>query len=199
MSRSRSRPRTPGARRPPRSRRSTPRRGARTPSSSPATPSSRSTAASTASLPDDAQARAFLGDLQGRTHDVLGAVAIATPAGDVLERTDRTLVTFAPLTAGQIAAYAATGEWEGRAGGYAIQGRGAALVEAIDIYRQLVCLREYVLIDPTQYLIEVFLLNEHRRWELNSFEGADSIVELTSIRLRCALTDFYEDVVFGSM
>lgn len=80
----------------------------------------------------DAQARAFLGDLQGRTHDVLGAVAIATPGGDVLERTDRTLVTFAPLTAGQIAAYAATGEWEGRAGGYAIQGRGAALVEAID-------------------------------------------------------------------
>ena len=67
------------------------------------------------------------------------------------------------------------------------------------IYRQLACLREYVLIDPTQYLIEVFRLNEHRRWELYSFEGADSIVELTSIGLRCALTDFYEDVVFGSM
>ncbi len=73
---------------------------------------------------DDAQARSFLVDLQGRTHDVLGAVAIATPGGDVLERTDRTLVTFAPLTTGQIAAYVATGEWEGRAGGYAIQGRG---------------------------------------------------------------------------
>ena len=81
---------------------------------------------------DAAQARAFLSDLQGRTHDVLGAVAIATPAGAVLQRTDRTLVTFAPLTAEQVAAYVATGEWEGRAGGYAIQGRGAALVEAID-------------------------------------------------------------------
>jgi len=67
------------------------------------------------------------------------------------------------------------------------------------IYRQLACLREYVLIDPTQYLIEVFRLNEHKRWELFSFDGVDSIVEFTSIGLRCALTDFYEDVVFGSM
>ena len=65
------------------------------------------------------------------------------------------------------------------------------------IYRQLACLREYVLIDPTQYLIEVFRLNEHRRWELYSFEGADSIVELTSIGFHCALKDFYEDVVFA--
>ena len=81
---------------------------------------------------DAEEARAFLADLRGRTHDVLGAVAIATPGGRVLERTDRTLVTFAPLTPTQAAAYVATGEWEGRAGGYAIQGRGAALVEAID-------------------------------------------------------------------
>lgn len=81
---------------------------------------------------DAAQARAFLADLQGRTHDVLGAVAVATPDGRVLERTDRTLVTFAPLSAEQVAAYVDAGEWEGRAGGYAIQGRGAALVEAID-------------------------------------------------------------------
>ena len=83
--------------------------------------------------PGDAdQAAAFLADLQGRTHDVLGAIAIAAPDGRVLERADRTLVTFAPLDAKQIAAYTATGEWEGRAGGYAIQGRGAALVDAID-------------------------------------------------------------------
>ena len=65
-----------------------------------------------------------------------------------------------------------------------------------DIYRLLLSLREYVLIDPTQYLIEVFPLNEHRRWELFSFEGLNSIVELTSIGLHCALTDFYEDVIF---
>jgi septum formation protein len=57
---------------------------------------------------------------------------VLAPAGDLLERTDRTLVTFAPLDAGQVAAYAAAGEWRGRAGGYAIQGRGAALVERIE-------------------------------------------------------------------
>lgn len=64
------------------------------------------------------------------------------------------------------------------------------------IYRLLASLREYVLVDPTQYLIEVFRLNEHRRWELFSFEGAGSIVEFTSIGFHCALTDLYEDVVF---
>ena len=81
---------------------------------------------------DGGQAAAFLADLQGRTHDVLGAVAIATPDGVLRERTDRTLVTFAELDEGQITAYVATGEWRGRAGGYAIQGAGAALVDAID-------------------------------------------------------------------
>jgi Uma2 family endonuclease len=64
------------------------------------------------------------------------------------------------------------------------------------IYRQLASLREYVLIDAEQYLIEVFRLNEHRRWELFSFEGAERIVELASIGFHCALKDLYEDVVF---
>jgi len=40
-------------------------------------------------------------------------------------------VRFAQLAAGDVAAYVATGEWRGRAGGYAIQGRGALLVEAV--------------------------------------------------------------------
>jgi len=78
------------------------------------------------------QAAEFIAALQGRTHDVLGAVAVATADGTLLERTDRTLVTFASLDAAQVAAYVETGEWHGRAGGYAIQGRGAALVESID-------------------------------------------------------------------
>jgi septum formation protein len=63
---------------------------------------------------------------------VLGAVAIAADGGTLLERTDRTLVTFAPLDGAQIDAYVGTGEWRGRAGGYAIQGHGAALVDSID-------------------------------------------------------------------
>ena len=41
-------------------------------------------------------------------------------------------MTFRPLTARDIAAYVASGEWEGRAGAYAIQGRGAALVERVE-------------------------------------------------------------------
>jgi septum formation protein len=41
-------------------------------------------------------------------------------------------VSFRPLTAGDLAAYIAAREWEGRAGGYAIQGRGAALVDRIE-------------------------------------------------------------------
>ena len=81
---------------------------------------------------DAEEAAAFLHDLQGRTHDVLGALAIAAPDGMIRERTDRTLVSFAPLDEAQIAAYVATGEWRGRAGGYAIQGAGGALVDAID-------------------------------------------------------------------
>jgi Uma2 family endonuclease len=67
------------------------------------------------------------------------------------------------------------------------------------VYRLLDSLREYVLVDPTQYLVEVFRLNEHSRWELFSFTGADCVVEFTSIGLRCELTEFYEDVVFGDV
>ena len=65
-----------------------------------------------------------------------------------------------------------------------------------DAYRQLSSLREYVLIDPKQYLVQVFRLNENHRWELFSFAGANSNVELTSVSLCCPITDFYEDVDF---
>jgi len=65
------------------------------------------------------------------------------------------------------------------------------------VYRLLTSLREYVLIDPMQYLIEVFRFNEHRRWELFSYEGVDSTVELASIGLHCAITEIYEDVALS--
>lgn len=80
----------------------------------------------------EAQARAYVGALQGRTHDVIGAVAIACPDGRLLERSEVTAVTFAALSEAEVAAYIALGEWRERAGGYAIQGRGAAIVERID-------------------------------------------------------------------
>ena len=70
--------------------------------------------------------------LQGRTHDVVGAIAIACPDGTLLERSEVTAVTFATLTHPEVGAYVAIGEWRERAGGYAIQGRGAAIVERID-------------------------------------------------------------------
>ena len=81
---------------------------------------------------DAAQAAEYVGRLAGRTHQVVGGIALARDgaiAGEALEVTD---VTFRALTPAQVDAYVALGEWEGRAGGYAIQGRGAALVRRVE-------------------------------------------------------------------
>ncbi len=80
---------------------------------------------------DAAEALAMLGRLAGRTHAVVSGLCLVGPGWEeAVEAT--TLVTFRPVAAGTLAAYVASGEWEGRAGAYAIQGRGAALVERID-------------------------------------------------------------------
>ena len=82
--------------------------------------------------PADAEdAVEMLDALGGRTHHVVSGLCLLTPGWEVVEA-EETAVTFRPLTPADLAAYDATGEWEGRAGGYAIQGRGAALVERID-------------------------------------------------------------------
>jgi septum formation protein len=78
-----------------------------------------------------ADAEQMLEALAGRTHAVVSGLCLVTPGWELVE-TAVTLVTFRPLTPRDLAAYVATGEWEGRAGAYAIQGRGAALVERID-------------------------------------------------------------------
>ena len=80
---------------------------------------------------DAADAEQMLGALSGRTHAVVSGLCLWTPEWEVVEAA-ATLVTFRELAAHDIAAYVATGEWEGRAGGYAIQGRGAALVERVE-------------------------------------------------------------------
>ena len=72
----------------------------------------------------------MLHGLQGRTHQVLTAVAVAQD-GRVEQALDVTDVTFRRLTSQQIADYVATGEPLDKAGAYAIQGKGAALVEGI--------------------------------------------------------------------
>lgn len=72
------------------------------------------------------QARACLTMLSGRRHHVLTAIVLATSDGRVLERVCDSVVGFARLTDAQIDGYLASGEWQGKAGGYAIQGRAAS-------------------------------------------------------------------------
>lgn len=80
---------------------------------------------------DATEAEAMLDQLAGHTHLVVSGLCLITPGWELVEHAS-TSVTFRPLTARDLAAYVSTREWEGRAGGYAIQGRGAALVEQID-------------------------------------------------------------------
>jgi septum formation protein len=77
------------------------------------------------------EAEAMLEALGGRTHVVVSGLCLVTPAWQVLEH-EATRVTFRELTPRDLADYVATGEWEGRAGAYAIQGRGAGLVRRIE-------------------------------------------------------------------
>jgi septum formation protein len=77
---------------------------------------------------DEATARRCLELLSGRRHRVLSAIALRGPDGTLRERLSETSVRFKRLSAEEIAAYLATGEWEGKAGGYAIQGAAEGLV-----------------------------------------------------------------------
>ena len=71
---------------------------------------------------DEATARACLSLLSGRRHRVFSAVALATPDGTVREALSETALRFKRLSPSEIDAYIASGEWRGKAGGYAIQG-----------------------------------------------------------------------------
>ena len=77
------------------------------------------------------EAEHMLEELSGETHVVVSGLCLITPAWELVEH-DSTRVTFRELTPREIAHHLTHGEWEGRAGGYAIQGRGAALVEEIE-------------------------------------------------------------------
>ena len=80
---------------------------------------------------DAATARRCLALLSGRRHRVHGGVALVTPAGKLATRHVQTIVAFKRLTEAEIAAYLAAGEWQGKAGGYAIQGLAALFVRQI--------------------------------------------------------------------
>jgi septum formation protein len=82
--------------------------------------------------PAEETARDTLRRLSGRTHDVVSGVALSRDDGTVQATTAITRVTFRALDDAMIDWYLATGEWRERAGGYAIQGRGALLVTRIE-------------------------------------------------------------------
>jgi septum formation protein len=74
------------------------------------------------------QARDCLALLSGRRHRVLGGVCLIGPDGRRAERLVTTLVSFRRLDPAEVEAYLAGGEWQGKAGGYAIQGKAAVFV-----------------------------------------------------------------------
>jgi septum formation protein len=80
---------------------------------------------------DQAEAGAFLQALSGSTHEVMTGIAVVENQA-VRSDVAVTRVRFRELDRATLDWYLATGEWHGRAGGYAIQGRGAALVESIE-------------------------------------------------------------------
>ena len=77
---------------------------------------------------DEATARRCLELLSGRRHRVLSAVALLAPDGRLREKLSETQVRFKRLSEEEIRAYLAGGEWNGKAGGYAIQGSAEGLI-----------------------------------------------------------------------
>ncbi|MEA3015164.1 MAG: nucleoside triphosphate pyrophosphatase [Sphingomonadales bacterium] len=77
------------------------------------------------------EARACLSLLSGRRHRVHSALTLVDGEGRARHRLSSSIVTFKPLSAAELDAYLAAGEWRGKAGGYAIQGRAEALVRAL--------------------------------------------------------------------
>ncbi len=80
---------------------------------------------------DEAAARACLSLLSGRRHHVLTAITLITPDGSLSHRLAESRVVFNRLTPQELDAYLATGEWAGKAGGYAIQGYAAAFIRQL--------------------------------------------------------------------
>jgi septum formation protein len=80
---------------------------------------------------DPADAARMLHELAGRRHMVVSGLCLLGTGEDVIAD-DRTEVTFRDVSEETLSAYVASGEWEGRAGAYAIQGLGGRLVERID-------------------------------------------------------------------
>lgn len=82
---------------------------------------------------DERHAREILKQLSGRSHDVVSGIAVSDCLKKTIETSIvRTEVKFVPLTDQMIEWYLSTGEWRARAGAYAIQGKGAALIASVN-------------------------------------------------------------------
>ena len=81
---------------------------------------------------NETDAARMLGLLSGRAHRVLTAVAVIAPGGRAGARLSETRVQIKRLNQREIAAYVASGEWEGKSGGYGVQGRAGAFVTALN-------------------------------------------------------------------
>jgi len=100
---------------------------------------------------DEAAARSFLELLSGRAHRVFTGVAVLAPDGRIASRLAECRVHLKRLTASELQAYLDGGEWRGKAGAYAIQGRAGAFVTAVQgSYSAVVGLPLY----ETQCLLE---------------------------------------------
>jgi septum formation protein len=96
---------------------------------------------------DEAEAEAMLEQLSGQTHEVVSGLCLLTPAWEEL-RHAVTRVSFRTLTPRELGLYVVSEEWRERAGGYAIQGLGGALVDRIEgDYLNVVGMPAAVLVD----------------------------------------------------
>ena len=78
------------------------------------------------------EAHRFLSMLSGRRHRVYGGVTVISPTGEISRRLVVTSVSFKRLETAEINAYLDSGEWDGKAGGYAIQGHAGAFIRRIN-------------------------------------------------------------------
>lgn len=82
---------------------------------------------------DEHEAADFLQSLSGAPHTVLTGVCLAKPrVGTIRVQYDRTVVTVATLSEDDVSWYLSTQEWRGVAGGYRMQGAGAALLDSVN-------------------------------------------------------------------
>jgi septum formation protein len=103
---------------------------------------------------DHEEARATLESLSGRVHKVISGVCLIE-SGEPRSATTSTAVQFKALERSLLGWYLAEGEWRERAGGYAIQGRGAALVRRIEgDYLNVVGLPVTTLLDLAPWLLQ---------------------------------------------